>query len=148
MANGTAALHLALLALEVGPGDEVIQPALNFVAAANMTAAVGASPVLADVMWLDEPTLEPKEWNVAHAADPKAVVVMHYGGIPCRMAEIVAMCREQKIALIEDACHAVGARYHDEAVRFPTSPWPGRSATWDASPSSATRTSPQARAGW
>jgi len=53
VANGTAALHLAFLALELGPGDEVIQPAINFVATANMTAAVGAVPVFADVSSLD-----------------------------------------------------------------------------------------------
>jgi dTDP-4-amino-4,6-dideoxygalactose transaminase len=119
VANGTAALHLGYLALELGPGDEVIQPALNFVAAANMTVALGCVPVLADVVSLDEPNISPREIERSVTAATKAVVVMHYGGYPCRMAEIAETCRRRGIALIEDACHAVGARYLDSAERKP-----------------------------
>jgi dTDP-4-amino-4,6-dideoxygalactose transaminase len=63
--------------LGVGHGDEVIQPALNFVAAANMTVAVGAIPVFADICGLDEPTIDPNEANASFRLAPKAVVVMH-----------------------------------------------------------------------
>lgn len=109
VANGTAALHLAYLALGLTPGDEIVQPAINFVAAANMTAAVGATPVFADIIGLDEPTIAPAEIQRLITPRTKAVVVMHYGGSLCRMDEITALCRQRGLALIEDACHAVGA---------------------------------------
>jgi dTDP-4-amino-4,6-dideoxygalactose transaminase len=119
VSNGTAALHLALLALRMGPGDAVIQPAVNFVAAGNMTKAVGATPVFADINSLDEPTISPESISArlstinspSSTVRPKAVIVMHYGGYLCRMAEIRSLCQEHGLALIEDACHAVGARY-------------------------------------
>ncbi len=118
-ANGTAALHLALLALGVGEGDEVIQPAVNFVASANMTVAVGAVPVFGDIIGLEEPTLSPAEIERRISPRTRAAVVMHYGGHFARMAEIGELCRRHGIALIEDACHAVGGRYHDSASRPP-----------------------------
>jgi len=114
VANGTAALHLSYLAVGVGPGDEVIQPAINFVAAANMTVAVGATPVFAEILGLGEPTIAPAEVERSITPRTKAVVVMHYGGYPCRMVEIERICRERGVSLIEDACHGVGARYLDE----------------------------------
>jgi dTDP-4-amino-4,6-dideoxygalactose transaminase len=107
--NGTAALHLPYLALGIGSGDEIIQPALNFVAAANLTMAVGASPVLADIISLNEPTIDPAAIERLITRRTKAVVAMHYGGYVCRMEEIEAICRHHGLALIEDACHAVGA---------------------------------------
>ena len=127
LANGTAALHLALLALGLGPGDVVIQPAVNFVAAANMTVAVGASPLFADIRSLTEPTISPSSIldlltnnGERKTPRPRALVIMHYGGYPCRMDEILAICQEHNLALIEDACHAVGARYSlsDERSSF------------------------------
>ena len=119
VSSATAGLHLALLTAEIGPGDEVIQPALNFVATANMTVACGATPIFADVTSLAEPTIDPA--NVAGLITPrtKAVVVMHYGGNLCRMAELLTLCKERNLFLIEDACHAVGARYHDAIGRPP-----------------------------
>ena len=113
VSSATAGLHLSFLAAEIGPGDEVIQPALNFVATANMTVACGATPIFADIISLAEPTIDPA--NVAGLITPrtKAVVVMHYGGNLCRMAELLTLCRKRNLFLIEDACHAVGARYHD-----------------------------------
>jgi dTDP-4-amino-4,6-dideoxygalactose transaminase len=119
VSSATAGLHLAYLAAEIGPGDEVIQPALNFVAAANMTVACGAIPIFADVISLAEPTIDPA--NVINLITPrtKAVVVMHYGGNLCRMADLLTLCKKQNISLIEDACHAVGARYRDALGRPP-----------------------------
>ena len=119
VANGTAALHLAFLALGLGPGDEIIQPALNFVATANMTIAVGATPVFADIADLSEPTIDPGHVERLFTPRTKAVVVMHYGGNLCRMGELTELCRNRGLALIEDACHAVGARFHDAAGRPP-----------------------------
>ena len=118
--SGTAALHLALLALGIGPGAAVIQPAVNFVAAANMTVACGATPLFAEICALDEPTLDPDSVEALLDAaarrgqGPLAVVVMHYGGYPCRMARILALCRERGVAVIEDACHGLGGRGLDE----------------------------------
>jgi dTDP-4-amino-4,6-dideoxygalactose transaminase len=109
--NATSALHLALLAVGVKRGDEVIQPALNFVAAANMTKLVGAEPIFADIIDVTEPTIDPA--NVERRITPrtKAVIAMHYAGYPCRMSDLAKICRARRIALIEDACHAVGGRY-------------------------------------
>lgn len=111
VSNGTAALHLAYLALGLQPGDEVIQPAINFVAAANMTLAVGATPVFADIVSLDEPHIDPEDVERRITPRTKAVVVMHYGGYLCRMEELHELCQRKGLALIEDACHAVGARF-------------------------------------
>ena len=119
VSNGTAALHLSYLALGLGPGDEIIQPAINFVAAANMTVAVGSAPVFTDIISLDEPTLDPSDCEQQITPQTKAVVVMHYGGYLCRMAEIKEICQRHGLFLIEDACHAVGARYLDPQERTP-----------------------------
>ncbi len=119
VASGTAALHLALLSTGIGPGDEVIQPAVNFVAAANMTTLVGAQPVFADIVALAEPTIDPAHVERLLTPRTRALVVMHYGGHLCRMAELAALCRERDLVLIEDAPHALGARYLDPAGRTP-----------------------------
>jgi dTDP-4-amino-4,6-dideoxygalactose transaminase len=119
LSSATAGLHLALMALRVGPGDEVIQPALNFVAAANMTVAVGGTPVFADICSLDEPTIDPSEVERLISPRTKTIVVMHYGGSMCRMAALTELCAVRDIAIVEDACHAVGVAYHDARNRWP-----------------------------
>ena len=119
VSSATAGLHLALLALGVGPGDEVIQPALNFVATANMTVAVGATPVFADICSLDEPTIDPSDVERVISPRTKAVAVMHYGGSLCRMGVLTELCAARGIAIVEDACHAVGAVYHDARNHWP-----------------------------
>ncbi len=111
VSNGTAALHLALLALGIGPGDSVVQPAINFVASANMTVAVGAKPVFADITSLDEPMIDPEEIKKLINSDTRAIIVMHYGGYLCQMPAIQKICEDHRLFLIEDACHAVGAMY-------------------------------------
>jgi dTDP-4-amino-4,6-dideoxygalactose transaminase len=120
VANGTAALHLAYLALGLGPGDEIVQPAINFVAAANMTLAVRATPVFGDIVSIDEPTLDPDEVRRLVTPRTKAVVVMHYGGYLARMADILQICYEHGLKLVEDACHAVGACYIDTGQEPPS----------------------------
>jgi dTDP-4-amino-4,6-dideoxygalactose transaminase len=109
--NATAALHLALLAVGVEAGDHVVQPALNFVAAANMTRLVGAEPIFADIIDVAEPTIDPADVERKLTPRTKAVVVMHYAGYPARISELAEICRAKGISLIEDACHAVGGRY-------------------------------------
>lgn len=110
VANGTAALHMALLALDVTAGDEVIIPALTFVADANAVRLVGATPVLADCGSLDDFNITAE--SIARCITPrtKAVIVVHYAGFPCDMPAISALCRERGIRLIEDAAHAPGAK--------------------------------------
>jgi dTDP-4-amino-4,6-dideoxygalactose transaminase len=119
VSSGTAALHLAYLALNIGPGAEVIQPAINFVAAANTTVAVGGTPVFADIVALDEPTIDPDAVEGLLTPETRAVVVMHYGGYPGRLADLAALCSRRGLALVEDACHAIGARYLDPSGRSP-----------------------------
>jgi len=119
VSSGTAALHLAYLALGIGAGDEVIQPAINFAAAANATVAVGATPVFADIVGLDEPTIDPEAVERLLSPRTRAVVVMHYAGYPGRLAQLAELCAHHRLALVEDACHAVGARYLDPSQRPP-----------------------------
>lgn len=119
VSSATAALHLAIHAIGIGPGDEVIQPAINFVASANMTIAAGATPVFADICGLAEPTLDPREVERLITPRTKAIIPMHYGGNLCRMHELLELCKARGIALIEDSCHAVGAAYDDANRRPP-----------------------------
>ena len=119
VSSGTAALHLAYLALGFGTGDKIIQPAINFVAAANATVAVGATPVFADIVGLEEPTIDPESVERLISAQTRAVVVMHYGGYPGRLAQLTELCARHRLALVEDACHAVGARFLDPDRRPP-----------------------------
>ncbi|MCD0450157.1 DegT/DnrJ/EryC1/StrS family aminotransferase [Actinocorallia sp. API 0066] len=105
----TAALHLALLAAGVGPGDEVITPSLTFCAAANAIRQVGARPVFVDV----EPTthnLSPELTEKAVTARTKAVIVMHYGGHPCDLRRFRTLADDRGLLLVEDAAHALLAR--------------------------------------
>ena len=117
--NATSALQLAYLALGVSPGDEIIQPAVNFVAAANAALAVRATPVFADIIDIAEPTLDPADVVRRIGPRTRAVVAMHYGGYLCRMSELREICERRRLSLIEDACHAVGARYLDPLERAP-----------------------------
>ncbi|MCP5084761.1 MAG: hypothetical protein GY948_23995 [Alphaproteobacteria bacterium] len=121
VANGTASIHLALLAAEIGqsPDDEVIQPSLNSVAAANMTIAVGARPVFADIVSLTEPTLDLDEACALIGPNTRAVVAMHYGGYPARIAALESLCRARGVLLIEQCCHGpgyVGPEFADRAL--------------------------------
>jgi dTDP-4-amino-4,6-dideoxygalactose transaminase len=119
VSSATAALHLAMHAINLRPGDEVIQPAINFVASANMTLLAGATPVFADICSLAEPTLDPKHVEQLITPRTKAIIPMHYGGNLARMSELVQLCEQHGLSMIEDSCHAVGAVYHDSQRREP-----------------------------
>lgn len=108
-ANCTASLHMAMLALDVDRGDEVVIPALTFVADANVVRMVGARPVLADCTSLDDWNLSAESIERSLSPRTKAVMVLHFAGFPCDMAPIVALCRERGLALVEDVAHAPGA---------------------------------------
>ena len=109
VSNATAALHMALLAVGVKPNDEVIIPALTFVADANVVKLVGAKPILADSTSLNDWNISAETISKKITDRTKAVIVVHYAGFPCEMAPIVALCKEKGIALIEDAAHSPGA---------------------------------------
>src|SRR5688572_27303759 len=119
VSSATAALHLAMHAINLRPGDEVIQPAINFVASANMTLLAGATPVFADICSLAQPTLDPKHVEQLITARTKAIIPMHYGGNLARMSELKQLCKQHGLSMIEDSCHAVGAAYHDPQGREP-----------------------------
>jgi perosamine synthetase len=113
--NGTAALHLAMLAADIGPGDEVIVPALTFVASANCARYVGATVVFADVR---DDTLT---IDVDHVASliterTRAIVAVDYAGAPCDLDELLALADEHGLIVVEDACHAPGALYRGRKV--------------------------------
>lgn len=108
--NGTAALHIALLALEVGRGDEVIIPSLTFVADVNVVNLVGATPKLADATSLHDWNMSLESVEKQITEKTKAVIVVHYAGYPCRdIMAISQLCRDRDIGLIEDVAHAPGA---------------------------------------
>ena len=113
--NGTLALHLALVALGIGPGDEVIVPTLTYIASANAVAYTGATPIFADSLpgnW----QLDPQD--VARRITPrtKAVMAVHLYGHPCDMDALQALCRQHRIFLIEDCAEAFGTTYHNRHV--------------------------------
>jgi len=105
--SATAAMHLALIALGVGPGDEVITTPTTFAATVNSIIHAGATPVLADIR-LDDYCIDPAA--VARAITPrtKAILPVHHGGSACRMDEILDLARRHGLRVVEDAAHALG----------------------------------------
>ncbi len=106
--SGTAALHLALMALDLGPGDEVITVSHSFIATANAVRYVGATPVFVDV----EPetgNLNPDLVPAAITPKTKAILAAHQLGMPCDLPRLLAMAQEHHLHLIEDAACAVGS---------------------------------------
>src|SRR5262249_18741147 len=117
------ALHVALTALGVGPGDEVLVPTLTFCSTANVVAHLGAIPVLTDVDEHFQIDLRCAESRLTPRT--RAVVPVHYAGQPCDLDEILAFARRNSLAVVEDAAHAAGAEYagckigtHGDAVCF------------------------------
>lgn len=116
LSSATAALHLSLLALDIGPGDEVIVPSLTFVACANAIRYVGATPVFADILSEDE-------WNISIAdvaqkitSKTKAIMVVHYAGFPCDMVSFMALAAQHNLKIVEDCSHAPLARYQEKPI--------------------------------
>ncbi len=116
VANATVALHLACLALEVQPGDEVIVPSLSFVATSNAVLYTGANVRFADILGLENLTMDPEDIRQKLTPRTKAIIVMHYGGYPCQMEEITRIAREYNLAIIEDAAHAPGASLNGKSL--------------------------------
>jgi dTDP-4-amino-4,6-dideoxygalactose transaminase len=107
----TAALHLALLALRLQPGDEVITTALTFCATVNAIIHAGATPVLADV---DPATMNLDPADVRRKLTPrtKALLPVHFAGRPCAMDELEAIARQNGLRIVEDCAHAIETEYH------------------------------------
>jgi perosamine synthetase len=115
MNSGTAALHLALDALGIGPGDEVIVPPITFISTVHAVSYVGATPVFADV--------EPDTMNISvvdierKITDrTKAIIVVHLAGHPCDMDAVHELALERGIHVVEDAAHACGAAYKGRRI--------------------------------
>jgi dTDP-4-amino-4,6-dideoxygalactose transaminase len=109
VSNATTALHLACLASNIGPGNEVIVPSLSFVATSNAVLYTGAQVKFADILGVDELTISPQEIEKSITPMTKAIIVMHYAGYPCHMAEIMDVASRNGLTVIEDAAHAPGA---------------------------------------
>lgn len=107
--NGTAALHLAGLALGWGPGDEVLVPSLTFVATANAVGYTGATPVFADVSSEHDFSIDPDDVAARITERTRAISVVHYGGYACDMPRLIQLAGEHGLAVVEDAAHAPGA---------------------------------------
>ena len=115
VSSATAALEIALQLAGIGPGDEVITPAMTFFAAPNMIVKVGATPVFVDV--------EPGTRNLDIAATAarigprtKAIMPTHFGGLPCDMDALYALAAEHKLRVIEDAALAIGSSWHGKPI--------------------------------
>jgi len=115
LSSGTAALHLAMIANNIGPGDEVITTSFSFIASANCALYVAATPVFVEI--------DPHTWNIdpeaieaAITPNTKAIVPVHVFGQPCRMDRIIQIAKKHNLALIEDACEAIGAEYKNQKI--------------------------------
>lgn len=115
VSSGTAALHAAMHALKIGPGDEVIVPPITFAATANAVVFRGATPVFADV---DSGTLCINSACVAERVTPRtrAVIAVDYAGQPCDYETLRGITNRHGLALVADACHALGAEYRSRRV--------------------------------
>ena len=113
--SGTSALHAALLAHGIEPGNEVIVPSFTFIATANAPLFVRARPVFADI---EETTygLDPEDVERKITTKTKAIIPVHYGGCSCRIKELKKIAEEHDLVLIEDAAQSLGAKVGDKKV--------------------------------
>ena len=113
--SGTSALHATMLALGIGPGDEVIVPSFTFIATTNAPLFVGAKPVFADI---EQETygLDPQDVEKRITPKTKAILPIHYGGCPCLINELAQIAKEHNLLLIEDAAESLGAAVNGKKV--------------------------------
>jgi len=111
VSNATAALHMSLIALGIKEGDEVVIPALTFIADINVVRLVGGTPVLADCESYSDWNMSARTIEQVLTKKTKAVILVHFAGYPCQMDEIIELCKSRNISLIEDCAHAPGASY-------------------------------------
>ena len=110
----TAALHIALAAAGIGQGDEVITSPLTFCSTANVIVHLGGTPVFADIG--EDYNVDPSEIERRITPCTKAIIPVHYSGQPCWMDEILVVTRKRNLLVIEDAAHAVGAKYRGRMI--------------------------------
>lgn len=115
VSNGTVAIHLALLALGIGPGDEVIVPTLTYIASVNAIAYTGATPVFVDSL-LDTWQMDSEDVQKKITPRTKAVMAVHLYGHPCDMASLKQICQDKSLFLIEDCAEAIGSLYKNQHV--------------------------------
>ncbi len=111
----TAGLHLACVALGIGPGDEVIVPAMTFCATVNCVVHSGATPVLVDVM-RDTFNIDPEKVRAAISPRTKAIIPVHFSGRACDMDALLALARQYNLKIIEDCAHAIETEYRGRKV--------------------------------
>jgi dTDP-4-amino-4,6-dideoxygalactose transaminase len=113
--SATAGLHLALEALGIGPGDEVIVPSLTFTATAEVVRYLGAQPIFVDI---DPDTLNISAAAIEEAIGPqtRAIIPVHYAGLACDMDAILELAKRHRLRVIEDAAHAFPTRYRDRLI--------------------------------
>lgn len=111
----TAALHLSMIAADIGPGNEVIIPAMTFCATANAVIHTGAKPVFVDI---DKQTtnIDPLLIERAITKKTRAIIPVHFAGRPCGMDKILKIAKKYNLLVIEDAAHAIGAEYHSKKI--------------------------------
>jgi perosamine synthetase len=110
VSNGTVALHLALLAVGVGPGDEVIVPTLTYISSVNAITYSGATPVFVDSL-TDTWQMNPEDVKNKITEKTKAIMVVHLYGHPCNMDSLVSISKQHNLFLIEDCAEAIGSKY-------------------------------------
>ena len=115
VSNGTAALHAAMYAADIGPGDEVIIPALTFVSTANCVVFQGGTPVFADVE-RDTLLIDPQSIETRLTPKTKAIISVDFAGQPCEYDLLNEMSQQNGLTLVDDACHAIGGSFHENAV--------------------------------
>lgn len=111
--NGTIAIHLALLSLGIGPGDEVVVPTLTYISSVTPISYTGATPIFVDSL-KDTWQMDPEDIKRKISSKTKAILVVHLYGHPCDMDEILTIAKENKLFIIEDAAEAFGAKYKDK----------------------------------
>jgi perosamine synthetase len=116
VSSGTAALHLAIRALDIGEGDEVIVPSFTFIAVANAVCFERATPIFVDI---DPITLnmDPKCVEAAITPRTQAMIIVHTFGVPAEMDALMSIARRHNLAVIEDACEAIGANLQRSTCR-------------------------------
>lgn len=110
----TTGLHMALAALDIGPGDEVIVPTMTFCATANVVVHLGATPILVDVY--DDGNIDIQSAKASISSKTKVIMPVHYAGQACNLEEIYQLARDHNLAVVEDAAHAIGNHYRGHKI--------------------------------
>src|SRR5579864_6450040 len=113
--SATASMEMALLACGIGKGDEVITPAMSFVATANVIVRVGAHPVFVDV-GLDSRNIDFEQVEAAITPRTRAILPVHFAGLPVHMDQLYGIASRHRLRVIEDAAHAIGSAWRGRRI--------------------------------